>query len=82
VEFDPSFDHAVVTSYVLEIRLPFSSQVLASKNLGKPAINSSGKIVVDVTPLVGGLAVGHYEVVVRAVAASGSGASSPVLFVR
>jgi len=82
VEFDPSVDHATVTGYVLEIRLPFSSLALASKNLGKPAVNSSGTCVVDVNLLVSALAVGEYQVVVRALAVSGSASSYPVTFVR
>ena len=81
LEFEPSHDHAKVTSYVLEIRLPFSSQTLVSKNLGKPPV-SGGKCVVDVNVLVSALSLGHYEVVVRAVAASGSSASTPSLFIR
>ncbi len=71
-----------MTSYVLEIRRPSSSLVLVSKNLGKPAVNSSGTCVVDVNLLVSALAVGQYEAVVRAVAASGSASSYPVTFVR
>lgn len=82
LEFDPSLDHAKVTSYVLEIRRPSSSVVLVSKNLGKPAVNSSGTCVADVNLLVSALAVGEYQAVVRAVAASGSTSSYPITFVR
>lgn len=82
LEFDPSPDHATVTSYVLDILRPVTGVLLMSKNLGKPAVNSSGTCVVDVNLLVSALAVGEYQVVVRALAVSGSASSYPVTFVR
>jgi regulation of enolase protein 1 (concanavalin A-like superfamily) len=80
VVFTPSPDHAIVTSYLLEIyragTTPGSTTPVASRNLGKPAI-VSGEITVDVATLITPLAPGNYIATVSAVNSAGAGRSNP-----
>jgi hypothetical protein len=55
-EFQSSADHATVqnqvailTSYVLQVYAPGGTQLVATRDMGKPIPDATGKIVVDVT---------------------------------
>ena len=78
--FNPSPDHAIVTSYRLEIfragDTPGVSPPVATRNLGKPAVVNN-EISVDVATTIQALAPGNYIATVSAVNANGAGRSAP-----
>ncbi len=80
VVFNPSPDHAIVTSYRLEIfragDTPGVSPPVATRNLGKPAVVNN-EISVNVATLITPLAPGNYKATVSAVNANGAGRSAP-----
>ena len=87
VAFTMSADHAsLVSGYVLEIHAAgtdtSSAAALASLELGKPAPDANGEIVVDCSAFFEALASGHYQATVIAEGSSGSGRSDPVSFSR
>jgi hypothetical protein len=68
VEFDPSFDHAVVTSYVIGYFLPGATEPVQTADLGKPEADpATGKCTVQINTQPLGFATG-YVARVRAVA--------------
>jgi regulation of enolase protein 1 (concanavalin A-like superfamily) len=86
VVFQASTDHALVTSYLLEI---FSNGAntntatpVASSNLGKPAPGTNGDITVNRATLFSALAPGTYLLVVSSIGTDASSRSVPLTFVR
>jgi len=75
LQFNPSVDDAMVTSYTMEIAVADTLSLQVSTNIGKPPIGADGTCIVDVDAIVGGLPAGTYQVVVKAVASSGVAAS-------
>lgn len=86
VAFTASTTHSSVTHYMLEIhksgQTPGSTAATATSNLGKPAVNSSGDIVVDLTSFFQGLPAGNYIATVVAKNSTSSARSSAVAFTR
>jgi regulation of enolase protein 1 (concanavalin A-like superfamily) len=86
VAFTASADHAVVTSYLLEVFSPTANTAtapaLASSDLGKPTPSSTGEIIVDRTTFLNGLAAGNYLVTVAAVNSGGKSRSAAISFTR
>lgn len=86
VEFDPSADHAatgtdgqpIVTRYDLELYVVGGTQPVQVANLGKPALQSDGKVRVDFTTLLNPwpAAGTTYEARVAAVGPNGVGRSN------
>jgi hypothetical protein len=87
VEFDPSVDHSaltadgqpLVTRYDLQIFLQGATQPTTTTSLGKPAIETDGKIRVDFSTLITPwpLAGGTYQARVEAIGPAGAGESDP-----
>ncbi|HEX7486858.1 MAG TPA: BACON domain-containing protein [Vicinamibacterales bacterium] len=87
VEFDPSADHSaltadgqpLVTRYDLQIFLQGATQPTTTTSLGKPAIETDGKIRVDFSTLITPwpLASGTYQARVEAIGPAGAGESDP-----
>jgi hypothetical protein len=75
-----------VSQYVLEIhkagQTPGSTAATATSNLGKPAPNSAGDIVVDLTSFFQALPAGNYIATVVAKNSTTSARSSAVAFTR
>jgi hypothetical protein len=86
VAFTASADHAVVTSYLLEVFSPTANTAtataLASSDLGKPTPSTTGEIIVDRTTFLNGLAAGNYLVTVAAVNSGGKSRSAAISFTR
>jgi len=86
VAFTASVDHAIVTSYLLEVFAstanPATAASIASSNLGKPTPDSTNQIIVDRTTFFGGLAPGSYLVTVASVGAGGTTRSAAISFTR
>jgi hypothetical protein len=73
--FEPSPDHATVTSYVFEVALAGAAQTpVLRHDIGKPPV-VNGECRVDVSALLTLLPHGSYVVLVSA--ASASGLSAP-----
>jgi hypothetical protein len=86
VAFTASSTHSSVSQYVVEIhqagQTPGSTKATATSNLGKPAPNSAGDIVVDLTSFFQGLPAGNYIATVVAKNSTSSARSSAVAFTR
>ncbi|HEY0875333.1 MAG TPA: Ig-like domain-containing protein [Vicinamibacterales bacterium] len=86
VAFAASTTHSSVSQYVLEIhkagQTPGSSTAMATSNLGKPAPNAAGDIVVDMPTFFQGLPAGDYVATVVAKNSTTSARSSAVTFTR
>jgi len=78
--FEPSPDHATVTSYVFEVALADAAQgPVLQRDIGKPAV-VNGECRVDVSALLALLPSGSYIALVRAANANGlsvPGVSAP-----
>ncbi len=77
--FQPSSDHATVTSYSLSLHQagqPTSAAPVATRDLGKPSV-VIGEITVDISTLVAPLPTGSYYAVVSAIGPGGSSPSTP-----
>jgi hypothetical protein len=87
VAFTASADHATnVTSYLVEVFAsgadPNTATPIASSDLGKPALNSLGEVIVDRTSFFEALAAGNYVMTVRAIGPGGSTRSAPYVLTR
>jgi chitinase len=87
VAFTASADHATnVTSYLVEVFAsgadPNTATPIASSDLGKPALNSLGEVIVDRTSFFEALAAGNYVMTVRAIGPGGSTRSAAYTFTR
>lgn len=73
IQFIPSSDHLVVTSYEVRIRVDGSSTVVLAVNVGKPTPHPTTNrcYVAIVTPLLG-LPPGNYTASVAAIAPGGT----------
>ena len=86
VAFTASVDHAIVTSYLLEV-FPSTANTatataLTSSDLGKPTPNSNNDIVVDRTTFLNNLAPGNYLITVASLAPGGKARSTAISFTR
>jgi hypothetical protein len=84
--FHPSADHAVVTSYRVEIFVaganPLSAAPVRAQDIGKPT-PVNGDIATDVSAMVNGLPAGEYYLSVIATSSAGASRSAPsATFVR
>jgi regulation of enolase protein 1 (concanavalin A-like superfamily) len=86
VAFTASADHAMVTSYRLEVFAsganPSTATPVATSNLGKPTPATNGDITVDRATFFSGLAPGNYIATVSAIGSAGSTRSTGVTFTR
>jgi regulation of enolase protein 1 (concanavalin A-like superfamily) len=84
LQFVPSLDHEYVSGYTMEIslKLPLSLTLKVTKPVGKPPIGADGTCVVDVDSIIAALPIGTYQVTLKAVAASGTTPSVPMVFAR
>jgi regulation of enolase protein 1 (concanavalin A-like superfamily) len=82
LEFEASIDHESVSHYVMELRTAITGALVIAQDIGKPDVDASGFCVLDMDALVLALANGPYQVVVRAVADTGSAISLPWYFSR
>jgi hypothetical protein len=87
VAFTASADHTSnVTSYRLEVFAggadPNTATPVAASDLGKPALNANGEIILDRTSFFEALAAGNYVMTVRAIGNGGSTRSAPYSFLR
>ena len=75
VEFTPSPDHAVITSYELDLVRASDNAVIQTLNVGKPAVDADGKCraSVNVQPVT----FGTYYAKMRSVASGVVGLDSP-----
>ena len=84
--FTASVDHAIVTSYLLEVfpstANPGDGDGDASSDLGKPTPSSSNEIIVDRTTFLNDLAPGNYLITVASVGSGGSSRSAAISFTR
>jgi regulation of enolase protein 1 (concanavalin A-like superfamily) len=85
-QFHASADHAIVTSYRLEIFAnganPNTATPIATSDLGKPTPNASGDISVNRAAFLSALAPGTYVATVSAIGSAGSSRSTPITFTR
>jgi hypothetical protein len=86
VAFTASVNHAIVSSYLLEVfpstANPATATALASSSLGKPTPSGTNEITVDRTAFLNGLAVGNYLLTVASVNSSGKSRSAAISFTR
>jgi regulation of enolase protein 1 (concanavalin A-like superfamily) len=86
VIFHASSDHAIVTSYRLDIFSngadPNTATPVATSNLGKPTPDASGDISLNRATFFSSLAPGTYVATVSAIGSGGSGRSTPITFTR
>lgn len=86
VAFHASADHAIVTSYRLDIFAsganPATAAAIATADLGKPALDANGDITVNEATLFNGLAAGSYQATVSAIGSGGASRSAAVTFTR
>jgi regulation of enolase protein 1 (concanavalin A-like superfamily) len=86
VQFHASSDHAIVTSYRLDIfnngANPNTATPVATSNLGKPTPDAAGDISVNRATFLSALAPGTYVATVSAVGSAGSSRSAPTTFTR
>jgi hypothetical protein len=86
VVFQASVDHAIVTSYQVEVFAqganPDTATPIAATDVGKPAPNASNDISVAIPTFFAALAPGTYQLTVAARNAAGVSRSVPVTFVR
>jgi hypothetical protein len=87
VAFTASADHDTnVTSYLVEVFAsgadPNTATPVASSDLGKPALNSLGEVIVDRTAFFEALPAGNYVMAVRAIGPGGSTMSAAYTFTR
>jgi hypothetical protein len=84
--FQRSVDHAVVTSYLLEVFAaganPATATPIATSNLGKPTPATNGDITVDRATFFAALAPGTYQATVSSINSNGRSRSAPVDFSR
>ena len=75
-----------MTRYVLEVFAatanPATATPIATSDLGKPAPNTAGDIVVDRTTFLNSLATGSYRITIAAVNTSGTARSVAISFTR
>jgi hypothetical protein len=86
VAFIASATHSTVTRYALDVFAatanPSTATPIATSDLGKPAPNSAGEIVVDRTTFLNGLATGNYQITIAAINSSGTSRSAAIPFTR
>jgi chitinase len=87
VAFTASTDHAAsVTSYLLKVFTagadPATATPVASSDLGKPAPDGAGTIMVDRATFFSALAAGNYLATVTAIGSGGQTQSAAVTFTR
>jgi hypothetical protein len=86
VAFTASIDHAIVTSYLLEVfpstANPATATATTSSDLGKPPPDSSYQIVVDRTTFLNNLAPGNYLITVASIGTGGKSRSTAISFTR
>jgi regulation of enolase protein 1 (concanavalin A-like superfamily) len=86
VMFQASTDHAIVTSYLMQIYAnaadPNTATPVASSDLGKPAPGTNGDISVNRATLFSGLAPGTYLLTVSSIGAGGTTRSLSITFTR
>jgi hypothetical protein len=85
VVFNASVDHAIVTSYLLEVfpstANPATATAMASSDLGKPT-PIANVITVDRSTFLNNLAPGNYLITVASVGAGGKSRSAAISFTR
>ena len=87
IAFTASADHdTLVIKYVLEVyaagATPGVSSPVATLDLGKPALTSTGEVIVDCSAFFQALAPGTYLATVMAVGTESGARSAPVTFTR
>lgn len=86
IVFAASVDHALVTSYLLEVFAnganPATATPVASSSLGKPAPAANGDITVNRATFFSALAPGTYLATVSSISATGKTRSAPITFTR
>lgn len=86
VVFTKSADHALVSSYALDVFAnganPATASPVASSNLGKPAPATNGDITVNRATFFAALAPGTYVATVSALSANGNSRSATITFTR
>ena len=86
VSFTASVDHAIVSSYLLEVfpstANPATATAMTSSDLGKPTPDSSNQITVDRTTFLNNLAPGNYLITVGSIGSGGKSRSTAISFTR
>jgi hypothetical protein len=82
VQFTPSVDHATISGYTMDVLLLSTLSLKVSKNLGKPPIGADGTCLVDVNTIFTALPAGTYQVILKAVASTGTSLGAPAFFTR
>jgi predicted phage tail protein len=86
VVFTASADHAIVTSYLLEVFPPTANTAtataLTSSDLGKPTPGTNNDITVDRTTFLNNLAPGNYLITVASIGTGGKSRSAAISFTR
>ena len=86
VAFTASVNHAIVTSYLLEVfpstANPATATAMTSSDLGKPTPSGTNEIIVDRTTFLNNLAPGTYLITVASVGAGGKSRSTAISFTR
>lgn len=86
VAFNVSVDHAIVTSYLLEVfpstANPATATAMTSSDLGKPTPSGTNEIVVDRTTFLNSLAPGNYLITVASIGSGGTSRSAAITFTR
>ena len=86
VSFTASVDHAIVSSYLLEVfpstANPATATAMTSSDLGKPTPDSSNQITVDRTTFLNNLAPGNYLITVASIGSGGKSRSTAISFTR
>jgi regulation of enolase protein 1 (concanavalin A-like superfamily) len=77
LEFEASFDHLLLSSYVLTVYDSRTHAVVLTRNIGKPLLGLGWLISVDVDAIIDPLPSGSYDVTVTAVDSDGSAPSQP-----
>ena len=86
VAFNASVDHAIVTSYLLEVfpstANPATATAMTSSDLGKPTPSGTNEIIVDRTTFLNNLAPGNYLITVASIGSGGKSRSAAISFTR
>ena len=84
--FTASVNHAIVTSYLLEVfpstANPATATAMTSSDLGKPTPSGTNEIIVDRTTFLNNLAPGNYLITVASVGPGGKSRSTAISFTR
>ena len=78
IRFMPSADHALVESYEVRVRDADTWALVASTNIGKPAVSAAGTITVDLTTFFGTIPAGNYTLTIAAINDDGESESDPI----